>query len=87
MPYFNQIRDYCDQPVLPVLILCLQFAQPSYLRFDSVGNCCGYIYEISSPRFGHVKAKPLGIYKGIECSSIADVNCHITITFQFYYYI
>lgn len=58
--------------------------QQLYLRFYSVGYCCGYIYKITGPRLGYIKTKSLGIDKGVECSSVANVHCHITITFHFY---
>lgn len=59
----------------------------SYLRFDGLGHRCGYIHQISSPGLGHIEAKPLGVYEGIEGSSVADVDCDVTKTFHSHHHI
>lgn len=58
-----------------------------YLRFNGLGYCCGYIYKITGPRLGDIKTKPLGMDKGIECSSVANIHCHVAVTFHFYHHI
>lgn len=81
------IKIYLNYLIITNVLQFYTLLQLTYLRFDSIGYCCGYIYKITCPRLGHIETKPLGIYKSIECSSIADVHCHITVTFHFDHHI
>ena len=66
--------------------LCLHWFNTSYelfyLRFDSIRHRRGCVHQIPSPGLCHIEAEPLGIYKGVEGSSVADVDRHVTKTFH-----